>query len=76
MICCKRFNFYSLYVKLFIDADEVHRRQIAMDEARRRMQEKHDQEAARFAEKQKIVCACYLLLSAVMFKNIHGATAV
>ena len=55
----------------------MHRRQLAMDEARRRMQEKHDQEAARFAEKQKIVCACYLYcLSAVMFKNIHGATAV
>lgn len=37
------------------DPDVAHRRQMAMDAARRRLQEKHDQDAARYAEKLKQV---------------------
>ena len=41
------------------DADTAYRRQVAMDEARRRMQEQHDAKAAHYAEQQKLVSAIY-----------------
>ena len=40
---------------LLVDAEKHRQRQVAMDEARRRLQERHDADAARFAEQQKLV---------------------
>ncbi len=51
------------------DPDLARSRQFAMDEARRRLQEKHDAEAAIYAEKQKEVSGVsgQLLISCAMY---------
>jgi len=46
-------TFYSFH---FLDPDIAQSRLEQMERSRIRLQEQHDAEAARFAEKQRIVC--------------------
>lgn len=51
---------------LLIDPDTAQRRLEQMERARMKLQEKHDTEAAKYAERQKIVCNHMELIDTVM----------
>lgn len=53
------FSFYQIkhfILFIFLDPDIAQSRLEQMERSRIRLQEQHDAEAARFAEKQRIVC--------------------
>ena len=54
-ICLVRDFKVCMYV-YFLDPERAQEKLEAMEASRRRMQEKFDAEAARYAEQQKIVC--------------------
>lgn len=59
-------DLISLFYYL-TDPDVAQRRMEQMERARQRLQEQHDAEAARYAEKQRIVCHLRTFLNNLFF---------